>query len=222
MIPEDDAALFAWIADNLYTAVLSDSCDAMGRMNQALGPEIRPTDENLILVGRAKTVLWSDLYHVPEGNPYEGEIQAVDSIRRGDIVVMATGASKRNAPWGELMSTACVQRGGRGAVTDGLIRDVRRIRALGLPVFAAGYKPVDSRGRGHVVAFDVPVEISGVRIEPGDLVVGDLDGVVVVPRAIERQVLQIAHEKTSAENHTREVLERGDLLADVYARHGVL
>jgi regulator of RNase E activity RraA len=99
---------------------------------------------------------------------------------------------------------------------------VRRIRALGLPVFAAGYKPVDSRGRGHVVAFDVPVEISGVRIEPGDLVVGDLDGVVVVPRAIERQVLQIAYEKTTAENHTREELERGDLLADVYARHGVL
>jgi regulator of RNase E activity RraA len=100
MIPEDDAALFPWIADNLYTAVLSDSCDGMGRMNQALGPEIRPTDENLILVGRAKTVLWSDLYHVPEGNPYEGEIQAVDSIRPGDIVVMATGASKRNAPVG--------------------------------------------------------------------------------------------------------------------------
>ena len=119
MIPEDDAALFPWIADNLYTAVLSDSCDEVGHRNQALGPEIRPTDEGLILVGRAKTVLWSDWYHVPDGNPYEGEIQAVDSIRPGDIVVMATGASTRNAPWGELMSTRAHKLGAAGAVVDG-------------------------------------------------------------------------------------------------------
>jgi len=222
VIPEDDAALFDWVAANLYTAVLSDSCDHMGHRNQALGPEIRPTDESLVLVGRAKTVLWSDFYHIPDGNPYEGEIRAVDSIRAGDIVVMATGASTRNAPWGELMSTACVQRGGRGAVTDGLIRDVRRIRALNLPVYARGYKPVDSRGRGQVVAFDVPVELSGVRIHPGDLVVGDLDGVVVVPRAVERQILELAHEKVTKEDHTREELEQGSLLADVYAKYGVL
>ena len=221
MIPEYDAARFDWIAATLYTAVLSDSCDQIGHRDQALGPEIRPVDEGRFLVGRAKTVLWSDMYHIPD-NPYEGEIRAVDSIRPGDIVVMATGASTRNAPWGELMSTACVRRGGRGAVTDGLIRDVRRIRALGLPVFAAGYKPVDSRGRGQVVDFDVPVEISGVRIEPGDLIVGDLDGVVVVPRAIEQQVLELAAYKVTAENHTREELEQGDLLADVYAKYGVL
>lgn len=221
MIPTEDAKLFPWIAAHLYTAVISDSCDALGFMQQALGPEIRPVDETLALVGRAKTVLWSDAYHVP-ANPYEGEIRAVDSIRPGDVVVMATGASTRNAPWGELMSTACVQRGGRGAVTDGLIRDVRRIRMLGLPVFAAGYKPVDSRGRGLVIAHDVPVEISGVRIESGDLVVGDLDGVVIVPRAIEREVLELAYQKTIAENHTREELEQGSLLADVYAKYGVL
>ncbi len=221
MIPDNDHDLFEWIANTLYTAVLSDSCDQLGYRQQAMGPEIRPTDEHMILVGRAKTVLWSDMYHVPE-NPYEGEIKAVDSIQPGDIVVMATGASTRNAPWGELMSTACVKRGGRGAVTDGLIRDVRRIRSLGLPVYAAGYKPVDSRGRGQVVAFDVPVEISGVRIEPGDLVVGDLDGVVVIPRAIERDVLELAGQKATAENHTREELEQGSLLADVYAKYGVL
>ena len=221
MIPDNDHDLFEWIANTLYTAVLSDSCDHLGYRQQAMGPEIRPTDEHMTLVGRAKTVLWSDMYHIPE-NPYEGEIRAVDSIQPGDIVVMATGASKRNAPWGELMSTACVTRGGRGAITDGLIRDVRRIRSMGLPVYAAGYKPVDSRGRGQVVAFDVPVEISGVRIEPGDLIVGDLDGVVVVPRAIERQVLELAEHKVTAENHTREELEQGNLLADVYAKYGVL
>jgi 4-hydroxy-4-methyl-2-oxoglutarate aldolase len=221
VIPDRDEILFDWIAANLYTAVLSDSCDQLGYMEQAMGPEIRPTDEALVLAGRAKTVLWHDMYHIPE-NPYEGEIQAVDSIQPGDIVVMATGASKRNAPWGELMSTACVKRGGRGAVTDGLIRDIRRIRALKLPVFAAGYKPVDSRGRGGVVAFDVPVIVSGVRIAPGDLVVGDLDGVVVVPRAVEREVLELAWQKVTAENHTREELEQGRSLADVYAKYGVL
>src|SRR5437764_15328069 len=121
MIPTHDNELFDWIAANLYTAVLSDSCDQLGYMEQAMGPEIRPADEALVLAGRAKTVLWADMYHVPE-NPYEGEIQAVDSIMPGDIVVMATGASKRNAPWGEWMSTGCVKRGGRGAGAEGRLR----------------------------------------------------------------------------------------------------
>jgi len=220
-VPDTDPELFEWVAANLYTAVLSDCCDAVGRRDRALGHHIRPIDESRVMVGRAKTVVWSDVYHIPE-NPYEGEIRAVDSIQPGDIVVMATGESRRNAPWGELMSTACVRRGGRGALTDGLIRDVRRIRELGLPVYCAGFKPVDSRGRGWVVAFDVPVEITGVRIAPGDLVVGDVDGVVVVPRAVEREVLALAWEKVTAENSTRAELEQGRLLAEVYAKYGVL
>jgi len=221
VIPTDDADLFDWIAANLYTAVLSDSCDQLGYDAQAMGPEIRPVDDRLALVGRARTSLWHEMYHIVE-HPYEGEIIAMDSLKPGDVAVLATNGSQRIATLGELMSTACLKRGGRGAVTDGLIRDVRRIRLLGLPVFAAGYKPVDSKGRGGVVAHDVPVEMSGVRIEPGDLVVGDIDGVVVVPRAVERQVLEVAWQKVTAENHTRRELEEGRLLAEVYAKYGVL
>jgi regulator of RNase E activity RraA len=159
--------------------------------------------------------------HVLE-NPYEGEMRAMDSLLPGDVAIMATGASKQIATLGELMSTACRARGGRGMVTDGLIRDVRRIRAMRIPIFSAGFKPVDSKGRGAAVEFDVPVEISGVRVETGDLVVGDVDGVVVIPRGIEREVLELAYQKTTAETSTREELEQGALLREVYAKYGVL
>ena len=220
-VPGIDAELFEWLEANLYTAVLSDSCDELGHMRQAMGPEIRPTDESLVLVGRARTSLWVEVDRVLD-NPYEGEMRAMDTLRDGDIAVMATGASKQIATLGELMSTACRMRGGRGMVTDGLIRDVRRIRAMRLPIFSAGYKPVDSKGRGAAVEFDVPVEISGVRIETGDLIVGDVDGVVVVPRKFEREVLELAWNKTTAENYTRQELEQGALLREVYAKYGVL
>lgn len=221
MIPESDAELFDWITANLYTAVLSDSCDQLGFMRQAMGPDIRPCDESLVLAGRARTSLWTEMCHVLE-NPYEGEMYAMDSLKSGDVPVMATNNSKQIATLGELMSTACAKRGGRGMVTDGLIRDVRRIREMRIPVFSAGYKPVDSKGRGAAVAHDVPVEIGGVRVESGDLVVGDVDGVVVVPRAVEREALELAWEKVTAENHTRDELEQGILLRDVYAKYGVL
>ncbi len=221
MVPLDDRELFDWIAANLYTAVLSDSCDQGGFQNQTFGPEIRPTDESLVMVGRARTSLWVEVDYVLE-NPYEGEMLAMDSLQPGEIAVMATGGSQQIATLGELMSTAALKRGATGAVTDGLIRDVRRIRELKFPVFSAGYRPVDSKGRGVVTAHQLAVEISGVRIDPGDLVMGDVDGVVVVPRAVERKVLETAWEKVSAENNTREELERGVLLSEVYAKYGVL
>ena len=185
MIPSSDSELLDWISANLYTAVLSDSCDQLGFTHQAMGPEIRPCDESLVLVGRARTSLWTEVHRVLD-NPYEGEMYAVDSLNPGEVAIMATHGSKEIATPGELMSTACMKRGGRGVVTDGLIRDVRRIRELQFPVFSAGYKPVDSKGRGRVVEHDTPVEIAGVRIESGDLVIGDVDGVVAVPRSIER------------------------------------
>ena len=112
------------------------------------------------------------------------EIAAIDSILPGEVVVVSTGESRRNAPWGELLSTAAIARGARGAVVDGLVRDVRRIQELGFPLFAAGMKPVDSKGRGRVVACNVPVRCGGVLVTPGDLVFGDLDGIVTIPAAM--------------------------------------
>lgn len=216
-----DGARLDWVAANLYTAVLSDACDAAGFRDRALRPDVRPLDDDCVLVGRAKTVVWAPMFHVPD-RPYDMEIAAVDSLRPGEVFVMAVGRSERIVPWGELLSTATLARGGRGAVLDGLVRDAARIKAMGLPVFCTGRRPYDSCGRGVVVAYDVPVVIDGVTVEPGDLVVGDGDGVVVVPRAGEEEVLIRARAKVDGEDATRSALRSGRTLGDVFRELGVL
>src|SRR5688572_26645820 len=123
----------------LFTAVLSDCLDAAGYRDQALAACIRPLDDSLVLCGRARTGLYGDVYEAREGeNPYELEIQLIDDLQPGEVPVFACGTSGRIAPWGELLSTAAHARGAAGAVMDGLTRDVRAIRALKFPVFAAG------------------------------------------------------------------------------------
>ena len=207
----------------LFTAVLSDCLDAAGHRNQAMQARIRPLDEALVLCGRARTALYMDVYDAPEGeNPYELEIQLVDDLKAGEVPVFACGASGRIAPWGELLSTAARSRGAAGVVMDGLTRDVRAIRDMQFPVFASGIGPLDAKGRGKVMAIDVPVVVAGARVCPGDLVFGDADGVVIVPRAIEEQVVAAALAKVAGENATREALARGEKLADVFKKHGIL
>src|SRR5260370_34829953 len=132
-----------------------------------------------------------NLFHIAEDS-YGMEIEAEDSILRGEVAVVSTAQSKRNAPWGELLSTAAQVRGGRGAVVDGLVRDIRKIETLGFPVFAAGIKPLDSQGRGIVVDYNVPVECGEGLVEPGDLIFASDDGVIVVPSAVGPQVTQLA------------------------------
>ena len=211
------------LRQHLFTAVLSDCLDAAGYRDQAMHARIRPLDESLVLCGRARTALYMDVYDAPEGeNPYELEIQLVDDLKAGEVPVFACGASGRIAPWGELLSTAARARGAAGVVMDGLTRDVRAIRDMKLQVFAGGIGPLDSKGRGKVMAIDVPVEVAGARVAPGDLVFGDADGVVVVPRAAEAKVIAMALAKVAGENATREALARGEKLADVFKRHGIL
>lgn len=213
----------AMLRQRLFTAVLSDCLDAAGHRNQAMHARIRPLDETLVLCGRARTALYVDVYDAPEGeNPYELEIRLVDDLKADEVPVFACGASGRIAPWGELLSTAARARGAAGTVMDGLTRDVRAIRGMKFPVFANGIGPLDSKGRGKVAAIDVPVEVAGARVAPGDLVFGDADGVVVVPRAVEDQVIAAALAKVAGENATREALARGEKLADVFRRHGIL
>ena len=217
------AQTLAVLRERLFSAVLSDCLDAAGHRNQAMHARIRPLDEALVLCGRARTALYMEVYDAPEGeNPYELEIRLVDDLKADEVPVFACGASGRIAPWGELLSTAARARGAAGTVMDGLTRDVRAIRELKFPVFAGGIGPLDSKGRGKVVAVDVPVEVGGARVAPGDLVFGDADGVVVVPRAIEDQVVAAALAKVAGENATREALARGEKLVDVFRRHGIL
>jgi 4-hydroxy-4-methyl-2-oxoglutarate aldolase len=135
---------------------------------------------------------------------------------------VGTGASVRNAPWGELLSTAAMARGARGAVIDGLIRDVKKILHLGFPVFASGMKPVDSRGRGLVIDYNVPVDSGGVTVTPGDLIVADFDGVVAIPTEAVLVVVKLATDKVSREYSSRAELTNGKYLRDVYNKFGVL
>ncbi len=209
--------------DKLYSAVLSDSLDAIGITGQAMKPAIRPLDEQLKMCGRARTGIYMETAHVdPDSNPYELEIAIVDDLKPGDVAVLACGGSSRIAPWGSLLSTATRARGAAGCVTDGLVRDILEIRRLQLPVFHGGIGPLDSKGRGQIQAVDVPVMCGGVRVAPGDLVFGDADGVVVVPQEVEAEVLRIAFEKIEGEDHSINELRAGGYLRDVYAKHGVL
>ncbi|WP_018387978.1 RraA family protein [Ancylobacter sp. FA202] len=222
-MPNDVLDLDA-IKTTLYTAVLSDVLDDFGLPNQAMAPFVRPLDEGKKLVGYARTGLFMNTYSVREGeNPYEIEIALIDDLKPNDVAVLGcAGPTQRIAPWGELLTTASMKRGAVGCVTDGLVRDVRHIRSLGFPVFHGGIGPLDSRGRGKMMAYDLPIQCGGVSVKPGDLVFGDVDGVVVVPKEVSVQVVEAAMRKVTSENKTRQELENGLLLADVYAKYGVL
>ena len=216
-----DLALCTFAEQNLYTAVVSDSLDQLGARHQAMREYLRPVHPRCTVAGWARTIVCSDVYHVPE-DPYAIEIEAVDSLLPGEVAVVGTQKSVRNAPWGELLSTAAKTRGARGAIVDGLVRDVRKIEELEFPVFAAGIKPVDSMGRGIVTAYNLPVECGEVLVNPGDFVFADMDGVVVIPRALVPQVIELATDKVSRENSSRRELQQGAYLRDVFQKYGVL
>lgn len=208
----------------LYSPVLSDVMDGMGYPNQACRPFMRPLDESLTFYGRARTGLYAHAYSVlDDENPYELEIRLLDDLKPGDVAVFAcNGPTDRMAPWGELLTTAAMARGATGCVTDGLVRDVRYIRELKFPVFHGGIGPLDSRGRCKMVEMDRPIECGGVAVRTGDIAFGDVDGVVFVPQAIADEVFTRAIDKMQAENHTRDELRAGKLLAEVYEKYGVL
>ncbi len=213
----------AQIKELLFSSVLSDCLDQAGYTKQALPARIRPLDEASVMVGRARTAAFMEVYHVAEGvNPYELEIALIDSLQPDQIPVFACSNPARVAPWGELLSTASRVRGAAGALMDGCVRDIKAIKAMGFPVFHGGIAPLDSKGRGKIMAIDVPIECNGVPVSPGDLIFGDADGVVVIPQRAEDEVLKLAFDKIKGERNTLRDLQRGDKLADVFARYGVL
>jgi 4-hydroxy-4-methyl-2-oxoglutarate aldolase len=211
------------LREQLFTAVLSDVLDSLGYMNQALPARIRPLDETGSMAGRARTALYLDVYEVTPGeNPYDLEIDLVDSLAPGEIPVFACGYSGRIAPLGELLRTAAHVGGRPGARMVGVVRDFRAIRAMGYPVFHGGIGPLDSKGRGKIVAIDVPVECGGVRVCPGDFVFGDADGVVVVPQAAEAAVAEGVEAKLRGEKETLLELRAGVPLRTVFEKYGIL
>lgn len=215
--------LFQWIRDNLYVAAVCDVLDSLGHRRQAMHQRLRPLDsENCVIVGRARTIRWMETDYVVEEDPYGLEIEAMDSLKAHDVVIHSTDSSLTNAPWGELMSTVAKHNGSAGCICDGLIRDCQKIMKLGYPVFHAGIRPVDSKGRGLVMDYDVPIRCGDVLVRPGDLVFADFDGVVVIPHEIEQNVINLAGEKAGKENSSRKELLKGKTLREVYDRFQVL
>jgi regulator of RNase E activity RraA len=176
-----------------------------------------------MLVGRARTAAFMEVYHIEPGvNPYELEMDLIDSLAPGEVPVFACGNAARVAPWGELLSTAAQLRGAAGAVMDGSVRDIRAIRGMGFPVFHGGIAPLDTKGRARVMAIDVPIDCAGVPVMSGDLLVGDADGIVVVPKAAEDDVLRLAEAKLAGERDTLAELRQGKSLREVFDRYGIL
>lgn len=221
----NDQEIMTFLRERLYVAVVSDILDRLGYRNQAMHPRLRPLlpdMRNCGLAGRARTVRWMETDYVVEEDPYGLEIAVVDSLKPGDVIVHSTDYSGRIAPWGELMSTVAKRNGCAGCVCDAMIRDCVRIVEMGFPVYYAAIGPLDSMGRGRVEAYDVPIRCGEVLVHPGEIIFADFDGIVVIPRAAEQDVLSLALEKVSKENVTRKELLEGKSLRQVYDTYHVL
>lgn len=220
---KDDEKQFAWVRENLYVPAVCDILDELGYRNQAMHQRLRPLDpENCVFVGRARTYRWMETDYVVEEDPYGLEIEAIDSLGPGDVPVHSTDHGSTNAPWGELMSTIALKRGAVGCVCDSMVRDCKKIMAMKFPVFTHGIRPLDSKGRGRVMAYDVPVRCGDVLVNAGEIVFADYDGIVVIPRKVETEVLRLAFDKVSKESDTRRELLEGKSLREVYNKYGVL
>jgi 4-hydroxy-4-methyl-2-oxoglutarate aldolase len=205
----------------LTSAVLADVLDALGQRTSALPAAIRPLRAGWKIFGRAVTLNCVSIGVVPEA-PYVVEMEAVDSLTPGDVLVATTNGDVSAALWGELLSTAARAHGAVGAIIDGLTRDAERILAMDFPVFASGFGPLDSKGRIEGVSHGQPIRIGQCIVHPGDWVFADIDGVVVVPQALSEQAFAKALEKVSGENKVREELARGRSVREVFAEYGIL
>ena len=205
----------------LYSGVVADILDTMGHRNSSLGYGLRPLDNGYKVFGRAFTVLAADVYEIPE-EPYKLELESVDNVKDGEVIVAVTNGSTSSGFWGELLTTRSMKNGCVGAVIDGYTRDARRILELGFPLFVLGHCPLDSKGRTDVIAYQVPIEIRGVRVQPGDYIFGDIDGVVVIPQEIADEVIAKCLDKIEKENYVREQILAGRSATDLYHETGIL
>lgn len=220
LVPQDDASRLDLVREQLYTPVLGDVLDQVGRQHQFLPPAIMPIRTDFVLVGRAMPVLAADVFGT-QAKPYGLLTEALDQLRPGEVY-LAHGGRAQAASWGEILTVTAKVRGAVGAVLDGFHRDTPQVLMHDWPVFSRGPYAQDSGPRSTVIDFRVDVEIGDVWISPGDLLVGDRDGVVVVPRAIEDEVLERALAKVAAENEVLKAIENGMSSTEAFARYGVL
>jgi regulator of RNase E activity RraA len=205
----------------LPTALLADALDAIGTRGGALHHTIRGLTPTTRLAGRARTVRVVATSEVGP-SPYERQMDVVDALEPGDVLVVAVDDDLPVATWGELFSCAAMGRGVTGVVTDGLVRDTSAIIELGFPVYALGSTPLDTLGRADMADLDEPVRCGGVEVRSGDTVVADLDGVIVVPADVVDDVAAIALTKAAKESGARSDLLAGLSIRAVWDRYGVV
>ncbi len=219
----DRATILQTCRQELYSAVVSDTLDALGYRRQVVQPGINPLEEGMRIVGFARVGLYMPIFHDDvDVNVYEHEIRFVDSLEADEVPVIVCNGNKRIAPWGELLSTRCKYLGVAGCITDGCVRDVDMIREMSFPVFSAGRNPTDTKYRGKMMWADVTGSMGEVEFNSGDLVIADFDGIVFIPAPQIETVIEKAIEKVRTETTVREELRNGATLVEVFERHGIL
>src|SRR5580704_14621898 len=224
-----DDELFTLIQHELFTCVVGDVMDKMDLQHQFLPPQIQPLRQDMVVLGRAMPVLAVDVFSEKIAGsanklmdkPFGLMLEALDDLRRNEVYVN-TGSSPRNAMWGELMSTRARKLGSRGAILNGYVRDTKAILSMGFPTFGFGSYGQDAAPRYKVVDFRIPVEIGSVRILPGDIIFGDIDGVLVVPAKAEAEVFTRALEKARGEKLVRRAIEEGSSAVKAFEKYGIM
>jgi regulator of RNase E activity RraA len=224
-----DEELFAIIRKELFSCVVGDVMDKMGLQHQFLPPQIHALRQDMVLVGRAMPVLAVDVFDEKvEGTnnklmakPFGLMLEALDDLKKNEVYV-STGASPRNALWGELMSIRALKLGAAGAVLNGYVRDTNAILNLNFPSFCWGSYAQDSAPRYKVVDFRIAIEIGSVRLRPGDFIFGDIDGVCVVPMESSAEIFSKALEKARGEKIVRKALEEGSSAVSAFKKHGIM
>lgn len=226
---KNDSELYEIAKKELFVALVGDVLDKMGYLHQFLPPNIKPLNNDFVLIGRAMPVLEADVFeevsdstHNPiMKKPFGIMFEALDSLRKGEVYI-CSGSSPEYALWGGLMSTRAIKLGGAGAVVNGWSRDTKEILNLGFPTFSYGGYAQDQGPRGKVIDYRVPIEIGGIRIRPGDMVYGDLDGVLIVPKEAVNEAFTGAIEKARGEQLVKKALQDGMSTVDAFNKFGIM
>ena len=215
-----DSDLFQLCARELYTPVVGDILDDLGFTRQFLPQPIQPLREEMKLAGRAMPVVMIDVYG-RQKKPFGLLTEALDQLEPGEIY-LASGGDMRCAYWGEILTATAKARGAAGAIINGFHRDTPKVLEQNWPVFSRGRFAQDSGVRTQVVDYRCPVEIGQVSVLPGDLVFGDLDGVVIVPKKVEAEVIEKALAKARGEKLVRKEIEAGMSSTAAFKKYGIL
>lgn len=226
---KSDNELFKIAKKELFTALVGDVLDKLNYQHQFLSPRIKPLNKSMVVIGRAMTVLEVDVFEevIQNSNnqmmekPFGLMFEALDSLHENEVYI-CTGSSNPYALWGGLMSTRAIKLGAAGAVVNGYSRDTNEVERLNFPTFSVGTYAQDQGPRGKVIDYNVPIEINGIRINPGDIVYGDLDGVLIIPKEVEKEAFEGAIEKARGEQLVKKALENGMSTFDAFKKFGIM